>query len=86
MAKYEDNYDEKYDDELDYEGGEQQPDLDKKLKGYRIIIIALVAVLGLLTFQHFRVTSQIREDFRIERDIRKRRAGKRYFDALYGRI
>ena len=68
MAKYEEDYDEKYDDELDYEGGEQQPDLDKKLKGYRIIIIALVAVLGLLTFQHFRVTSQIREDFRIERD------------------
>lgn len=69
MAKYEEDYDEKYDDELDYEEGDnQQPDLDKKLKGYRIIIIALVAVLGLLTFQHFRVTSQIREDFRIERD------------------
>lgn len=69
MAQYEDKYDEKYDDELDYELDEQpSQDYSKTLKGYRVIIIALVAVLALLTFQHFRLTSQIREEFRIERD------------------
>lgn len=65
-----------YDDELDeilneYEDDEpaaQERDIEKTLKGYRIIIVALVAVLGVLTFQHFRVTSEIREEFRIERD------------------
>ena len=66
-----------YDDELDYQDDELEldeqeapasEDLQKTLKGYRIIIIALVAVLGLLTFQHFRVTSDIKEEFRIERD------------------
>lgn len=71
------NYDDKdlyEDDELDYKDDydTQEPssheDMQKKLKGYRIIIISLVAVLGLLTFQHFRVTSDIKEEFRIERD------------------
>ena len=71
------NYDDKdlyEDDELDYKDDydTREPfsndDMQKKLKGYRIIIISLVAVLGLLTFQHFRVTSDIREEFRIERD------------------
>lgn len=73
MADYKDK-DLYEDDELDYkeeyEDDEPTPesDLQKTLKGYRIIIIALVAVLGLLTFQHFRVTSDIKEQFRIERD------------------
>ena len=73
MADYKDK-DLYEDDELDYkeeyENDEPTPesDLQKTLKGYRIIIIALVAVLGLLTFQHFRVTSDIKEQFRIERD------------------
>ena len=76
MAKYNDK--ELYeDDELGYNDdlGEEQDadsasagDFQKTLKGYRIIIVALVAVLGLLTFQHFRVTSDIKENFRIERD------------------
>lgn len=65
-----------YDDELDdilseYEDDEpakDERDIDKTLKGYRIIIVALVAVLGVLTFQHFRVTAEIKEEFRIERD------------------
>lgn len=61
------------DDEVNYDYENDEPttpegDLQKTLKGYRIIIIALVAVLGLLTFQHFRVTSDIKEQFRIERD------------------
>lgn len=74
MKKYKDDKDLYEDDELDYkeeyENEDVQPesDLQKTLKGYRIIIIALVAVLGLLTFQHFRVTSDIKEQFRIERD------------------
>lgn len=73
MADYKDK-DLYEDDELDYkeeyENDEPTPesDLQKTLKGYRIIIIALVSVLGLLTFQHFRVTSDIKEQFRIERD------------------
>ncbi len=72
------NYDDKdlyEDDELDYKEEEYEQEstkspeeLQKTLKGYRIIIIALVAVLGLLTFQHFRVTADIKEEFRIERD------------------
>lgn len=76
MMKYKDNSDLYEDDELDNkeeeyesEGQTKSPEeLHKTLKGYRIIIIALVAVLGLLTFQHFRVTSDIKEQFRIERD------------------
>lgn len=52
----------------DQQPAEEENEMDKRLKGYRIIIISLVAVLGLLTFQHFRVTSQIKEEFRIERD------------------
>lgn len=73
MADYKDK-DLYEDDELDYkeeyEDDEPTPesDLQKTIKGYRIIIIALVAVLGLLTFQHFRVTSDIKEQFRIEKD------------------
>lgn len=72
MNKYRDDKDLYEDDEVDYpyENDEPTPesDLQKTLKGYRIIIIALVAVLGLLTFQHYRVTSDIKEQFRIERD------------------
>ena len=73
MTKYNDSdlYNEDEKDFIDpYENDEQTPesDLQKTLKGYRIIIIALVAVLGLLTFQHYRVTSDIKEQFRIERD------------------
>ena len=73
MTKYNDSdlYNEDEKDYIDpYENDEQTPesDLQKTLKGYRIIIIALVAVLGLLTFQHYRVTSDIKEQFRIERD------------------
>ena len=43
-------------------------DISKVIKGYRIIIIALVAVLGLLTFQHFRVTRDIKMEWRADRD------------------
>lgn len=73
MADYKDKdlyEDDKLDYKEEYENDEPTPesDLQKTLKGYRIIIIALVAVLGLLTFQHFRVTSDIKEQFRIERD------------------
>ncbi len=69
MAEYNDK-DLYEDDELDYNDEPQtsNDDLQKTLKGYRIIIIALVAILSLLTFQHFRVTSDIKEEFRIERD------------------
>lgn len=73
MADYKDK-DLYEDDELDYKEEYEndvptpESDLQKTLKGYRIIIIALVSVLGLLTFQHFRVTSDIKEQFRIERD------------------
>lgn len=67
MAQYED-----YDKELEnrYKDSEEQPvdDSRKILNGYRIIIIVLIAVLGLLTFQHFRITSDIKENYRIERD------------------
>lgn len=60
-----DNYEEE-DNEQPY--ASEDDHIQKTLKGYRIIIIALVAVLGLLTFQHFRVTNDIKEEFRIERD------------------
>ncbi len=70
MAQYEDydkelekRYNDVDSDELD--GGNNSR---KTLLGYRIIIIVLIAVLGVLTFQHFRVTSDIKENFRIERD------------------
>ena len=73
------NNDELYnDDELDYNDDEyndydnepegRSAEVEKQIKGYRIIIIALVAVLGLLTFQHFRVTSDIKREWSIERD------------------
>ena len=58
MAQYDDK-DLYEDDELDYNdeyenhSAKSPEELQKTLKGYRIIIIALVAVLGLLTFQHF---------------------------------
>ncbi len=59
-----------YDDE-EYDDDEPQgltSDVEKKLKGYRIIIIALIAVLGLLTFQHFRITRDIKMEWRADRD------------------
>lgn len=73
------NDDELYnDEELDYNDDEyndydneaegRSAEVEKQIKGYRIIIIALVAVLGLLTFQHFRVTSDIKREWSIERD------------------
>ena len=69
MAEYNDK-DLYEDDDVEYNDEPQvsTDDLQKTLKGYRIIIIALVAILSLLTFQHFRVTSDIKEEFRIERD------------------
>ena len=70
MAKYEEDY-EKYDDELDEELDEQTPsqqDVEKTLKGYKVIIVCLVAVLALITFQHFRLTADLKQEFRIERD------------------
>lgn len=73
------NDDELYnDEEFDYNDDEyndydnepegRSAEVEKQIKGYRIIIIALVAVLGLLTFQHFRVTSDIKREWSIERD------------------
>ena len=59
MAKYEEDY-EKYDDELDdelYDNNPSQRDIEKTLKGYKVIIVCLVAVLALITFQHFRLTA-----------------------------
>lgn len=56
-------------------GGPSDSDLQKTLKGYRIIIIALVAVLALLTFQHFRVTSDIKREWAIERDTLNNQIG-----------
>lgn len=41
--------------------------MTKVVKGYRIILIVLVVVLGFLTFQHFRLVKQQREDFDLER-------------------
>ena len=70
MAKYEEDY-EKYDDGLDEELDEQTPsqqDVEKTLKGYKVIIVCLVAVLALITFQHFRLTADLKQEFRIERD------------------
>lgn len=56
-------------EEYDYENEESTEDdilrMKKVLKGYRIIIIALVAVMGLLTFQHFRLVEEQKENFRM---------------------
>lgn len=60
----ENSYDE-YDEESE---AEEKVRLKKVLTGYRIIIIALVAVMGLLTFQHFKLVKEQKENFRIERD------------------
>lgn len=59
-----DNNDESNNDGGYNDGG----DMSKVIKGYRIIIIALVAVLGLLTFQHFRVTRDIKLEWKADRD------------------
>lgn len=67
MSQYED-----YDKELEerYKDSDEQAadDSQKVLKGYRIIIIVLIAILALITFQHFRITADIKENYRIERD------------------
>lgn len=72
MAKYEEDYDKYEDDELDeldYDtNASKQQDIEKTLKGYKVIIICLVAVLALITFQHFRLTADLKQEFRIERD------------------
>lgn len=62
----EEEYDYDNDDEESAEDDNQR--MKKVLKGYRIIIIALVAVMGLLTFQHFRLVEEQKENFRVERD------------------
>ncbi len=41
---------------------------DKSIKGYKIMILLLIVILGALSFQYFRHVSQMRKDFKIERD------------------
>lgn len=41
---------------------------EKSMKGYKIVILLLVVILGVISFQYFRQVRAIREDFRIERD------------------
>lgn len=63
-AEYEEYYDEE-DEEMEPEDIER---VKKVLKGYRIILIVLIVVMGFLTFQHFRLVNQQREEFAIERN------------------
>ena len=55
---YEDDF---YDEEYDERGS-------KTLKGYKIVIVLLVVVLGGLSAIYFRQVSQIKKEFAIERD------------------
>lgn len=53
--------------ENDYQEDDQQGG-SKSLKGYKIIIILLVVILGAISFQYFRQIRQLRADFAVERD------------------
>lgn len=47
---------------------EQTPSTDKAIKGYKMVVIFMAIVLGLLSFMYFRQVQQIRAEFAIERD------------------
>ena len=47
---------------------QQEGTTNKSLKGYKIVIIVLVLVLGAVSFQYFRQVNEIQEEFAIERD------------------
>ena len=58
---------EEYNDEY-YDYNEEKSDDSRSLKGYKVLVIILVVILGALSFLYFKQTHQMREDFRIERD------------------
>lgn len=68
LAENEAPEEEEYDYEDEENISEDNQRMKKVLKGYRIIIIALVAVMGLLTFQHFKLVEEQKENFRMERE------------------
>ena len=65
MKDYQDNDDRYEDDFYDEEYDERG---SKTLKGYKIVIVLLVVILGGLSAIYFRQVSQIKKEFAIERD------------------
>ena len=62
MKDYQQNEDEYYDDD-DYSAGS-----DKTLKGYKLVIVLLVVVLGGLSALYFRQVKELKAEFAVERD------------------
>ena len=55
---------------MEYRNQEEQQEStpDKSLKGYKIVIIILILVLGAVSFQYFRQVNELKEEYAIERD------------------
>lgn len=55
---------------MEYNEEEERPgeNVDKSIKGYKIVIIVLAITLGALSFQYFRQVKEIKAEFAIERD------------------
>lgn len=47
---------------------EQNYTSDKAVKGYKIVVVFMAIVLGLLSFMYFRQVQQLRAEFAVERD------------------
>ncbi|MDY3978890.1 MAG: hypothetical protein SOZ00_02595 [Tidjanibacter sp.] len=54
-------------DDYNYDD-QEQPTPDHTVKGYRIIIVVLIVIIGFLTFAYFRTTSDLKREFKADRD------------------
>ncbi len=59
MEEYNDDY---------YDYNDEQTTDSRSLKGYKVLVIILIVILGAVSFLYFRQVQQLRADFRIERD------------------
>lgn len=55
---------------MEYNNEEDRPEenVNKSIKGYKIVIIVLVITLGALSFQYFKQVKEIKTEFAIEKD------------------
>lgn len=55
-------------EDYDYGYEQENPEPQKKLRGYQIIIVVLAVILAVLTFLYLKKVETLKEDFEIERE------------------
>lgn len=66
-SRYDDNYEDSYEED-NYDYYQDEPDNGNTMKGYKILIVILIVILGAVSFLYFKQVQNLKADFAIERD------------------